>query len=110
MVSLEDMPPLEEPQPSAEERERFVAWVEGHLESQGLGVSASRAQLPRFGNRLNHDDLFRCQADKARCAVIMSNKFCQSHQTEDYKNILSAFAIKKFVKQLVPKKEMRICL
>ena len=40
----------------------------------------------------------------------MSNKFFQSHQTEDYKNILSAFAIKKFVKQLVPKKEMRICL
>ena len=62
------------------------------------------------GSALNHDDLRRCQVDKARCAVIMSNKFCQNHQTEDYRNILSAFAIKKYVKQLVPKKEMRICL
>jgi hypothetical protein len=29
---------------------------------------------------------------------------------EDYKNILSAFAIKKYVRQVENKKEMRICL
>jgi len=40
----------------------------------------------------------------------MSNQFCQNHQTEDYKNILKAFAIKKYVKQMVPGQEMRICL
>jgi len=42
----------------------------------------------------------------------MSNMFCSNHQHEDYKNILSAFAIKKYVKQNFPeiRKEKRICL
>jgi len=42
----------------------------------------------------------------------MSNQFCHNHQTEDYKNILKAFALKKYVKMMVPNqpKEMRICL
>lgn len=42
----------------------------------------------------------------------MSNKFCSNHKHEDYKNILSAFAIKKYVKQKYPeiKREQRICL
>jgi hypothetical protein len=52
------------------------------------------------GSPLNHNDLRRCQAESAKCAVIMSDQFCQNHQTEDYKNILNAFAIKKYVKQM----------
>ena len=52
------------------------------------------------GNPLNHEDLMRCQAENAKCAVIMSNQFCNNYQTEDYKNILSAFAIKKYVKMM----------
>jgi len=43
----------------------------------------------------------------------MANQFCNNHQTEDYKNILSAFAIKNFVRQHAAShnnREMRICL
>lgn len=41
----------------------------------------------------------------------MTNQFCQNHQTEDYKNILHAFAVKNFVRENSDKKkEMRICL
>ena len=42
----------------------------------------------------------------------MANQFCANHQSEDYKNILAAFAIKKFVKQFseLESNEMRICL
>ena len=54
----------------------------------------------------------RCQAENAKCAVIMSDQFCSNYQTEDYKNILSAFAIKKYVKMMQSNiyQEMRICL
>ena len=65
------------------------------------------------GNPLNHNDLERAQAQFATCAVIMANQFCNNHQTEDYKNILSAFAIKNFVRQHAAShnnREMRICL
>ena len=65
------------------------------------------------GSPLNHDDLRRCMADQAQCAVIMTNHFCENHQAEDYKNILSAFAIKKYVKQkhqVSGLDEMRVCL
>lgn len=58
MVSLEDMPPLEETQPTAEERERFVAWVQAHLDAAGVGVSDARTLLPSYANRLSHDALF----------------------------------------------------
>ena len=50
------------------------------------------------GSPLNKDDLERCLAHQAACAIIMSNKFCSNFKHEDYKNILSAFAIKKYVK------------
>ena len=64
------------------------------------------------GSPLNSSDLARCLTHQAECAIIMSNMFCQNHQHEDYKNILSAFAIKKYVKQNFPeiRKEKRICL
>lgn len=50
------------------------------------------------GSPMVKEDLVRCNAGKARCAIIMSNQFCNNHQAEDYKNILNAFAIKKYVK------------
>lgn len=67
------------------------------------------------GSPLNHTDLQRCQAETAQCTIIMSNQFCKSHQSEDYKNILNAFAIKKYVKQMSKfapggNPEMRVCL
>lgn len=64
------------------------------------------------GSPLNKEDLERCLAHQAACAIIMSNKFCNNHKHEDYKNILAAFAIKKYVKQMYPKikREQRICL
>ena len=63
------------------------------------------------GSPLNHYDLSRCGAETARCAIIMSNHFCNNHQTEDYRNILGAFSIKKYAKQNKPhSQEIRICL
>lgn len=50
------------------------------------------------GSPLIKEDLKRCMAHEAACAIIMCNKFCGNHKHEDYKNILSAFAIKKYVK------------
>jgi len=48
------------------------------------------------GNPLNDKDLGRCLADKAKCVIILSNQFCNNPQLEDYRNILNAFAVKKF--------------
>lgn len=64
------------------------------------------------GNPLNHDHLLRCKAHQASCTIIMTNQFCNNHQSEDYKNILHAFAIKNYVRQnsVGVNKEMRICL
>ena len=52
------------------------------------------------GSPLMKEDLVRCSAASARCAIIMSNQYCNNHQAEDYKNILNAFAIKKYVKSM----------
>jgi len=62
------------------------------------------------GNALNHQDLKRCMADKARCCVILSNQFSSNAQLEDYRNILNAFAVKKYCKNEQDNKEMRLCL
>lgn len=76
-------------------------------------------KLPEFdtkvtylqGTPLSHEDLRRCQACDAECAVIMTNQLSANHQTEDYKNILNAFAIKKHKQQnRADQKGMRICL
>ena len=50
------------------------------------------------GDPLQPESLERCLAHKATCCVIMSNQMLSSGTTqqEDYKNILSAFAVKKF--------------
>ncbi|XAM00522.1 DUF1588 domain-containing protein [Phycisphaeraceae bacterium D3-23] len=58
MVSLEDMPPPDEPQPTRDARDAFVGWIEARLSDAGRGESEHRMQLPSYGNRLKHDDLF----------------------------------------------------
>ena len=63
------------------------------------------------GSPLCFDDLIRCRADEADCAIIMTNQLSGNHQAEDYKNILNAFAIKKHKRQLNPNgPTQRICL
>ena len=64
------------------------------------------------GSPLVHEDLERCQAENAYCAIIISNQYCLNNQTEDYKNILNAFAIQKYYKShpANANKTMQICL
>jgi hypothetical protein len=63
------------------------------------------------GNPFNHNHLKRCMASRAFCTIIMTNQLCKNHQSEDYKNILHAFAVKNYVRQNnEEKREMRICL
>ncbi|MGC6567732.1 MAG: DUF1588 domain-containing protein [Akkermansiaceae bacterium] len=58
MISLGDMPPEDKPQPSAEEREKLIKWMTSHLKKAGLGRSAGQFDLPKYGNRLDHEKLF----------------------------------------------------
>ncbi len=50
------------------------------------------------GKCIYQKDLKRCQAEKAKCCVILSNQFCKNPVLEDQKTILNALAIKKYVR------------
>jgi mono/diheme cytochrome c family protein len=58
MVSIGDMPPEDEPQPTRAERDRFVGWVSGQLKALGRGPSEDDLAFPHFANRVNNEDLF----------------------------------------------------
>ena len=58
MVSIGDMPPDDEQQPTAEQRERLIAWLTQELSSIGRGPVAGSEALPENGNRVNHEALF----------------------------------------------------
>ena len=58
MVSLGDMPPAEAGQPDRQTRDQFVGWITAELEAAGRGVNPVSMQLPAYGNRVNHEDLF----------------------------------------------------
>jgi len=49
------------------------------------------------GNALEKSDLKRCLAKEADCVVVLSNKLTQNPIAEDYKNIISAHAVKNYV-------------
>ena len=58
MLSLEQMPPEDAPSPKKERVQKVIQWITGELRKVGREPDPSRLQLPRFGNRVNHEDLF----------------------------------------------------
>ncbi|MDB4531789.1 DUF1588 domain-containing protein [Akkermansiaceae bacterium] len=58
MVSLGDMPPEDENQPSEVEKSRAQGWIAGELAKIGRGHDPSKLALPHQANRVDHDDLF----------------------------------------------------
>jgi len=53
------MPPQDETQPTAAERQAMVSWMQGALTAAGLGFELkARLLLPEHGNRVNHELLF----------------------------------------------------
>lgn len=61
------------------------------------------------GNAIFGRDLKRCLAERAKCCIILSNQFCQNPHLEDQRNILSALAVKKYVRAH-GHREIRTCL
>jgi len=58
MVSIGDMPPEDETQPTGPERDLLVAWITKELEALGQGPVENRELYPRYGNRVSHEKLF----------------------------------------------------
>ena len=60
-----DMPPPdEEEQPSASERDRMLAWIDGQLLAAGQGDTYRKKLLaPEYGNWVNHEKLFSGEID-----------------------------------------------
>ena len=61
------------------------------------------------GNALNFEDLARASIETSKCAIILANKFTQTPQYEDNRNILTSFAIKSFVREIYSR-DIRVCL
>ena len=57
-VADQKMPPVDEPQPSDEQRKRLIAWVTQQLKQGGETVDAQRTERPAQGNLVDHDELF----------------------------------------------------
>ena len=57
-LELRDMPPEDAEQPTDEERAALTAWVRAKLEAEGAAPDPARLALPRFGNRVPHEELF----------------------------------------------------
>ncbi|MGF1580805.1 MAG: DUF1588 domain-containing protein [Gemmataceae bacterium] len=58
MVSLSEMPPAEEPQPSKAKRQQITSWITKELRKIGRGPDENLAMLPGQGNRVDHEALF----------------------------------------------------
>lgn len=58
MLSLADMPPEEEPQPSKRERRQVVGWLTAELRKIDRGHDLDKLALPHQANRVDHGDLF----------------------------------------------------
>ncbi|MDP7014165.1 MAG: DUF1588 domain-containing protein [Pirellulaceae bacterium] len=61
MLSLGLMPPPESEQPSRAESGRVVEWITAELTKIGRAPDPLRLQMPQFGNRVRHEDLFSGQ-------------------------------------------------
>lgn len=55
---LERMPPRDEAQPTAAEREQLANWVSQELHKHNASQLETKLRRPEFGNYVNHDKLF----------------------------------------------------
>jgi mono/diheme cytochrome c family protein len=55
---LEQMPPKDEEQPTAEERTRLTTWVAHELDKHGASTLEQKLKKPEYGNYVDHDKLF----------------------------------------------------
>lgn len=58
MVSIGDMPPKDELQPDNILRKSFLNWITEELRKNGRGPIAGQEAMPKFGNRVSHNELF----------------------------------------------------
>ena len=58
MLSLADMPPEKERQPSRLDRKRVTTWIAVELAKIGRGQDAGKLALPHQANRIDHEELF----------------------------------------------------
>ena len=58
MVSLQDMPPEDEDQPSKTERSKVLGWITAELRKIDRGQDEGKLRLPHQANRINHEELF----------------------------------------------------
>lgn len=58
LVSIGDMPPEDALQPQKKERDQLLTWLAMELRKVGRGPVAGQAQMPAYGNRVDHDSLF----------------------------------------------------
>ncbi len=58
MISIGDMPPEDQTQPSKTKRLQITTWIAAELKKIGKGPDAVSLQLPSQGNRINHEELF----------------------------------------------------
>ncbi|MDA7888647.1 DUF1588 domain-containing protein [Akkermansiaceae bacterium] len=58
MVSLGDMPPEDELQPSRVDRSRIEGWITAELKKIGRGHDPAKLALPNQANRVSHEELF----------------------------------------------------
>lgn len=58
LISLGDMPPEDEPQPSKVEKSRIQGWIGAELAKIGRGHDPAKLALPHQANRVDQEDLF----------------------------------------------------
>ena len=57
-VHFEEMPPAKAKQPSEEQRQALVAWLNSQLSGEAASKLAEKMKKPEYGNYVNHEDLF----------------------------------------------------
>lgn len=82
MVDLGDMPPPKQPQPSAADRAAFESALNANLKTLNVARNDWEHELPKFGNRIDHDSLFNGKHKgpaftKARAWRINGNTYSQ---------------------------------
>lgn len=62
------------------------------------------------GNPISLKDLKRCDTEKAKACVLLTNKNATDAQGVDHKNILIGLAIKKYVYEVTGLPDIRLCM
>ena len=65
MVQLGEMPPKDEPQPSAADRTQLIAWLTAQADAAGGPARKDKLRHPHYGNLVDHEQLFSGTTDDA---------------------------------------------